>query len=547
MDYLKMIRLKSRRNQMVLVLISFILFVVVWNHGCKKGDKGTHEKVVLQINNDTDSSLLAKAHQLFEKDSVVQSLEYTQRALYLSQMAENSQLEVKILNLQGYIFLYWHDYESSLDLFLGALAEARKNPGSFELLSTLYGLGRTYNLMKDCDKAEVVLFEALEITRNSKMKREEGKIHVELGNTYTETREYDKALEHLFKALQLSQGVSDSVSMIYTLNNIGQVYNHKNEHEKAFEFLNRSMEFNQNLQNPQAKSASLGNLGEVFIAQGRYDEAIDFINQSLSISIKQGFNVFTRDNYLLLSQAYEKSGRLRDALEYYQRFAEMGDSLYNEDKNRAIQGIMSKYAQAEKDQKIALLEQQTRNRTLFLWLTLSLASLAIAVLILVFVSLRLRIKLHNKERHQLDETISQKNRELVSLMMQAGQKRKMMDELEKTLEKLTATDMQDLKGFADEIKGKIKSTHDIDTDWEVLKTHFEEVHPDFFKTLIRNHPDLSQYDLKLCAYIRINLTTKEIARLLNISDRSVQTAKYRIKKKMELPSNVDLITYINSH
>ncbi|MFC2101176.1 helix-turn-helix transcriptional regulator, partial [Bacteroidota bacterium] len=102
----------------------------------------------------------------------------------------------------------------------------------------------------------------------------------------------------------------------------------------------------------------------------------------------------------------------------------------------------------------------------------------------------------------------------------------------------------EINDFVDRLKSKLKSGKVPEKEWNLLKVHFEDVHPDFFKKLLLKHPSLTQYDLKLCAYIKINLTTKDIARMLNISNRSVQTARYRIKKKMELPTDYNLFKYI---
>ncbi|HAS40488.1 MAG TPA: hypothetical protein DCS93_08415, partial [Microscillaceae bacterium] len=69
-------------------------------------------------------------------------------------------------------------------------------------------------------------------------------------------------------------------------------------------------------------------------------------------------------------------------------------------------------------------------------------------------------------------------------------------------------------------------------------------HPRFFSTLQQQYPNLSQYDLRLCAYIRINLTNKEIGRILGVGFRSIQVAKFRLKKKIGLEKSQDLSEFI---
>lgn len=537
----------TRKPQEIVVSLKYscivcLLLLFLSQQSCKPDQEGEPPKAT--ESGSTETELFNTAVRYYANDSVVQAHEYIQEALLKSKENGNRDIEIQSTIMLGYIYVYWNDYESSLKIFLESLSIARSGKDPNHLLGSLHGLGRTYNLMKDTSKALTVLQEALDICIKNKMLKNAAKMHLELGNTYTEMEQHEQALVHLEKAYELSTQEKDTLSLIYILNNIGQSYNKIGNRARALEYLEKSLAFNNSRMDAQAASAINGNIGDAYIGMGEYATAIEYINRSLEISQRQGFRVFTKDNYLLLSRAYELNQQLQEALRYHKRYTELGDSLFNEDKSRAIEAITNKFSQEEKDKRIAALEQQSKSRTIFLRLTIIAVVLALIVLILMIISIRLRSKLHNKEKSELGETISHKNRELVSMMMQTNQKHKMLEELEKTLERLTSSGMKEMKGFAEELKGKIKSTQDIDSDWQVLKTHFEEVHPDFFKTLQKRHPELSQNDLKLCAYIKINLSTKDIARLFNISDRSVQTAKYRIKKKMSLPSGIDLIQYI---
>jgi DNA-binding CsgD family transcriptional regulator len=84
----------------------------------------------------------------------------------------------------------------------------------------------------------------------------------------------------------------------------------------------------------------------------------------------------------------------------------------------------------------------------------------------------------------------------------------------------------------------------LDEDWEHFAHHFDQVHVDFLKNLRERFPQLSASDLKLCAYLRMNLSTKEIAPLLNISVRGVEGSRYRLRKKLDLPNDANLTDFI---
>lgn len=81
-------------------------------------------------------------------------------------------------------------------------------------------------------------------------------------------------------------------------------------------------------------------------------------------------------------------------------------------------------------------------------------------------------------------------------------------------------------------------------EWKVFEYNFNQVHEEFFNGLKRKYPQLTHKDLKICAYIKMNLTTKEIAPLLNISARGVETQRYRLKRKLDLDSDKNLTDYL---
>jgi DNA-binding CsgD family transcriptional regulator len=76
--------------------------------------------------------------------------------------------------------------------------------------------------------------------------------------------------------------------------------------------------------------------------------------------------------------------------------------------------------------------------------------------------------------------------------------------------------------------------------------HFRNAHADFFENLRNKHPVLSSNEIKLSAYLKLNLSSKEIASLMNISIRSIEQARYRLRKKLNLPQDSSLVNYIQS-
>ena len=99
------------------------------------------------------------------------------------------------------------------------------------------------------------------------------------------------------------------------------------------------------------------------------------------------------------------------------------------------------------------------------------------------------------------------------------------------------------KSIKSVISNITKSISEEDS-WNVFKEAFDTADTDFLKKVKQAHPSLTPNDLRLCAYLRLNLSSKEIAPLLNISVRSVEIKRYRLRKKMELHHEQGLVEYI---
>jgi hypothetical protein len=142
------------------------------------------------------------------------------------------------------------------------------------------------------------------------------------------------------------------------------------------------------------------------------------------------------------------------------------------------------------------------------------------------------IALEKNQKEELQAKLEANQRELTSNALYMYQKNEMLTKLQKQIERLSTESNQPKETFK-EIKATIQNNLNLETDWDKFKLHFEQVHPDFFKDLLAKCPSLTPYEMRLLAYLHLNISTKEIATLLNIAPDSVYKAKTRLNKKME--------------
>jgi len=152
------------------------------------------------------------------------------------------------------------------------------------------------------------------------------------------------------------------------------------------------------------------------------------------------------------------------------------------------------------------------------------------------------VKLRNEK---LEAELEHKNTELASSAMHLVQKGELLSKIKEELVKLNKEPHKEKspEGFKKIIK--ILGEEDkMDEDWDQFAQHFDKVHSNFLLTLKRKHPNLTPNESKLCAYLRMNMSTKEIAQLMNISVRGVEISRYRLRKKLELPTAVNLFDFL---
>ncbi len=147
------------------------------------------------------------------------------------------------------------------------------------------------------------------------------------------------------------------------------------------------------------------------------------------------------------------------------------------------------------------------------------------------------------QKKQLEAEVEFKNKELASATMHLVQRGKLLSKIGDELAPL----VKNHQGSGDDLKKVIRLINEakkLDNDWEQFAVHFDHVHTNFLSNLKERYPNLSPSDLKLCAYLKLNLSSKEIAQLLNITPRAVEVSRYRLRKKLGLTPEINLFDFL---
>lgn len=149
---------------------------------------------------------------------------------------------------------------------------------------------------------------------------------------------------------------------------------------------------------------------------------------------------------------------------------------------------------------------------------------------------------------KLEVEINYNNSEMASTAMHLVKKGELSSKIKAELSQLIKS-IDNPQAIA-EIKRIIKTLSEddnLDKEWEHFAINFDKVHSDFLAVIKEKHPGISPNELKLCAYLRLNLSTKEIAQMMNISVRGVEISRYRLRKKLGISTETSLFDYLISH
>ncbi|HMQ47889.1 MAG TPA: two-component regulator propeller domain-containing protein [Saprospiraceae bacterium] len=194
------------------------------------------------------------------------------------------------------------------------------------------------------------------------------------------------------------------------------------------------------------------------------------------------------------------------------------------------------------------------------WWAKSLYLLGLLILLLLFNHwqhqrlLQKKLKIKNEQlrqlkeqqiaakNQQLEKDLHQKSKQLADTTFSLIQKGELLAGIKQGLKTLRLEDQEkNSRATRQKLLHLIDMHLSNEEEWRIFEKNFTEVHEDFFKKLLEAHPSLTPGDLKLAAFLKMNLSTKEIAPLLNISLRAVENKRYRLRKKMDLPQDANLV------
>jgi tetratricopeptide (TPR) repeat protein len=487
----------------------------------------------------------------------------------ISKKVKNETAFADIENVFANYYLVKNDFYNANCCLMKAMPVFEKQNRIKELSKVLNSFGLLYSWMKDQDKAITYFNRVIDLLKNSSEKRMEAIANLNMANCYYFKNDYVKMISFLQKAIVEFSNIKDSIHLMSCYMDMGIAYNEMGDPKKGPENYYKAMEFAKRGNKRLLYGNTLLDIG-VYYSDKDLVKAKKYFMHSLAEYSSIGNKNGEMHSYLELSKIGRKETHWKQAFEYFQKYTSINDSIVNNDLVQKIADIREKYnLQKKENEKIAFQKKYELKKKETIILILSFTTVFLVIIVvaafvkIAYNSLRksnalktlqidhLQDKMHADERIavleklRLEAEIDGKNKELTTTALQLITKNDVLTKISSISESFYMRNAVSEDYFTG-LKNILKENLDQEKDWQHFKKIFEEVHDDFFKKIKQICPELSENELRICAYLKINFQNKEIAKLLNITPESLKTLRYRIRKKLTLDKDEILEEFIRS-
>ena len=371
-----------------------------------------------------------------------------------------------------------------------------------------------------------------------------------IANAHRAKGDLDKAEGYILETINYAKISGDKTGLGIYLNNYGELLHELGQFNEAEVQFIESIAVRLALKNHTGAAVTLSDLARVYTDMGRFSLADSCIHKSLSLLEDDGSKPSRIEIFGNAYEVYAAFGKYKTALEYYLDYQSLRDSVYNEEKAALISDMEVKYQTAKKEaeldrqaSEIVLLEKERELANIRAIVLAIISGLILLVGFLLYRQVKARralaqvqLDLAREKEEKLTTEIKYKDAELVTFALQISNKDDFIETLKhevKGLNKGTDTSVKPILDI-------IKSNESLAKDRDEFDQYVQDVCEGFFIRLSERYPDISQGERKLAALIRIGLSSKEIASVINISPKSVDMSRYRLRKKMALDGESNL-------
>lgn len=485
--------------------------------------------------------------------------------------AEDKEKLASVLNVTGAIYEETGLWNEALGLYMNALQLCNETGFSSGQAKVYNNLGKIWYNRNELSRAEDLFNKAIAINTRLNNRSELFNNYNNLAGIHQQKGDFKKALEYALIALNQLDMEKDFYDLGIVYSNIGNLYQDMKNYNVALSYFQQAAAIQEEKAFDISLIRSFLSISSLYDATGKKDLAGRYLTRAMDLSHRTGNPTLMQTTLLAAARFYGGNGFPDRASDYYAEYVRISDSLTTLNSVTRIEQIQAVYEVINKEKDNKILSQRVNLQEL----ALQRQKIVLIAAILIFILLTFLLfflqrnrrrerkrnaliseqseRLHRREKeilmqkeHNLKLEIDYKNRQLTSYALHLARNNEFItrttDELKQILLDLNPRDHE----RAERIRKLLSELqqYSAGNDWEEFRLYFEEVHQSFEKNLTNHCPDLSPNDKKICALLKLGLTTKDIASITFRELRSVESARNRLRKKLGLSAEVNIQTFL---
>jgi tetratricopeptide (TPR) repeat protein/DNA-binding CsgD family transcriptional regulator len=499
-----------------------------------------------------DSSRVAiqlELSNVYFKTNFRRSLEYAHSANDLASEIGSTKHLAKSYRWMAAAYFGMSDYTNAAKGYFNALRQYELDRDTMGILAMNINLGAVHDRLYDFDQALKFFLKAQDMilenpSRPLPTTEALPSLYNNIGNIYQTKHEPQNALSYYEKALDLAQQQNSPWLTGVALNNLGKLYlNDLHDPEKAIFYLRQGLEVRRNEGDKSELSKSYLLIADYYLKEKKLPEARESAEMSLRLGEEMASLALQKFATEMLSKIEEAAGRKGEALEIFKQYKILSDSIHSQNAASEITRLQLQYDFEKAEEAREREKNETRLRYTLIIIVLS-TGLVVSVLIVMII--RTRARQLELKRQNLAQDMEIKNKELTTNVLYLVRKNELINSVAERLLTLQNSFPKENQKIVHDIIFDLQKEADSDA-WKEFELRFNQVHSDFYLKLRTLYPGLSPAEEKLCAFLRLNMSSKEIAAITQQSVKSVEVARARLRKKLHLTNtHSNLVTHLSS-
>ena len=540
------LKLENRAEEKIRILLALSEELLNTNPG--KGLLYAREALRLSEARGDRKNILSAAINLtnlyYRNGDLKQATLTGERAIDLAAELELDAEYVRASQLLGYVFDALGDYDRSTELFFSSLKTSEKLKDKKQISRSLYGIGYTCFSQNNFTRALDYYQKALVMAREMGDTTMIAGCLNNISATYGSLNDTHYIERYVREAIAINLQMNNLHWACINYGNLGSYFLERKQFDSSYHYLILAGELARSIQNAAQVAACNQRLSNYFLTTGDPVTALKWAQEALRVGQAHGLKKDIYEAMNTIRRIYLQKNEIALAYHYDTLANMMKDSL-DLDANNALLSKLELQYELDKSAQEKRMAEQRRLAATILILVILIA--AVVILVLLYFRFRLRSKYYRLQNEKLEAELEFKNKELASNVMSLMKKNEILSEITQQLIDLKQKAAKDeTREAIDHIAGDLQRSMDVKI-WEEFELRFRQVHKDFYDKLLQKYPDLSPNEQKLCAFLRLNMTNKEISELTGQSIKALETARYRLRIKFGISnSQVNLITFLSS-